>query len=126
MTKIKEQLAELVRGTDEVLPDNGLEAKLKLDRPLRVKVGFDPTAPDLHIGHTVLINKMRQFQQLGHEVVSTVADEEHGLYELIARSSVHGKREFRINFELVQSVEFRRLHRQQPDRKNKSYRCHRR
>ena len=60
MTSIKEQLAELTRGTDEVLPENGLEAKLKLGRPLIVKAGFDPTAPDLHIGHTVLINKMRQ------------------------------------------------------------------
>ena len=74
MTKIKEQMQELVRGTDEVLPENGLEAKLKLGRPLVVKAGFDPTAPDLHIGHTVLINKMRQFQELGHEVVFLIGD----------------------------------------------------
>ena len=74
MTGIKEQLKELVRGTDEVLPENGLEAKLKLKRPLVVKAGFDPTAPDLHIGHTVLINKMRQFQELGHEVVFLIGD----------------------------------------------------
>jgi len=74
MTSIKEQLAELSRGTDEVLPENGLEAKLKLGRPLIVKAGFDPTAPDLHIGHTVLINKMRQFQELGHEVVFLIGD----------------------------------------------------
>jgi tyrosyl-tRNA synthetase len=74
MTGIKEQLRELVRGTDEVLPENGLEAKLKLKRPLIVKAGFDPTAPDLHIGHTVLINKMRQFQELGHEVVFLIGD----------------------------------------------------
>ena len=74
MTDIKEQLAELVRGTDEVLPENGLEAKLKLGRPLLVKVGFDPTAPDLHIGHTVLINKMRQFQEFGHEIVFLIGD----------------------------------------------------
>ena len=65
MSSIKEQIAELSRGTDEVLPDDGLEAKLKQGRPLVIKAGFDPTAPDLHIGHTVLINKMRQFQQLG-------------------------------------------------------------
>lgn len=74
MTGIKEQLAELMRGTAEVLPADGLEAKLKEARPLVVKAGFDPTAPDLHIGHTVLINKMRQFQQLGHDVVFLVGD----------------------------------------------------
>ena len=74
MSDIKEQIAELCRGTDEVLPEDGLEAKLKEGRPLVVKAGFDPTAPDLHIGHTVLINKMRQFQQLGHEVVFLIGD----------------------------------------------------
>ena len=74
MSGIKEQTAELRRGTDEVLPEDGLEAKLKLGRPLVVKAGFDPTAPDLHIGHTVLINKMRQFQQLGHDVVFLIGD----------------------------------------------------
>lgn len=74
MTKIKEQMQELERGTDEVLPENGLEAKLKLGRPLVIKAGFDPTAPDLHIGHTVLINKMRQFQEYGHEVVFLIGD----------------------------------------------------
>ena len=74
MSTIKEQIAELSRGTDEVLPEDGLEAKLKQGRPLIIKAGFDPTAPDLHIGHTVLINKMRQFQQLGHEVVFLIGD----------------------------------------------------
>jgi len=74
MKDIKQQLLELVRGTDEVLPANGLEAKLKLGRALLVKVGFDPTAPDLHIGHTVVINKMRQFQELGHEIVFLIGD----------------------------------------------------
>ena len=74
MTSIKEQIAELSRGTDEVLPEDGLKAKLKKGRPLIVKAGFDPTAPDLHIGHTVLINKMRQFQQLGHDVVFLIGD----------------------------------------------------
>jgi tyrosyl-tRNA synthetase len=74
MSSIKEQIAELTRGTDEVLPEDGLEAKLKQGRPLVVKAGFDPTAPDLHIGHTVLINKMRQFQQLGHDVVFLIGD----------------------------------------------------
>ena len=67
-------MAELSRGTDEVLPEDGLEAKLKQGRPLVVKAGFDPTAPDLHIGHTVLINKMRQFQLLGHDVVFLIGD----------------------------------------------------
>ena len=74
MSSIREQIAELTRGADEVLPENGLEAKLKLGRPLVVKAGFDPTAPDLHIGHTVLINKMRQFQQFGHDVVFLIGD----------------------------------------------------
>lgn len=74
MTGISKQIAELTRGTDEVLPEGGLKAKLKEGRPLIVKAGFDPTAPDLHIGHTVLINKMRQFQQLGHEVVFLIGD----------------------------------------------------
>ncbi len=74
VTSVEKQLAELTRGSDEVLPDNGLEAKLKQGRPLIVKAGFDPTAPDLHIGHTVLINKMRQFQEFGHEVVFLIGD----------------------------------------------------
>lgn len=71
---MKEQLAELARGTDEILPENGLAEKLKKGRPLVVKAGFDPTAPDLHIGHTVLINKMRQFQEFGHDVVFLIGD----------------------------------------------------
>ena len=74
MTNIKEQIAELSRGADEILPDGGLEEKLELGRPLNIKVGFDPTAPDLHIGHTVVINKMRQFQEFGHNVVFLIGD----------------------------------------------------
>ena len=74
MTSIRKQLAELLRGADEVLPEDALAAKLELGRPLVVKAGFDPTAPDLHIGHTVLINKMRQFQEYGHEVVFLIGD----------------------------------------------------
>ncbi|MEO1202736.1 MAG: tyrosine--tRNA ligase [Pseudomonadota bacterium] len=74
MTDIEAQLAELGRGTEESLPDGGLKAKLEQGRPLIVKAGFDPTAPDLHVGHTVLINKMRQFQVLGHEVVFLIGD----------------------------------------------------
>ncbi len=74
MTSIKEQIAELSRGADEILPHGGLEEKLELGRPLNIKVGFDPTAPDLHVGHTVLINKMRQFQEFGHNVVFLIGD----------------------------------------------------
>jgi tyrosyl-tRNA synthetase len=74
MTSIKEQIVELTRGTDEILPAGGLEEKLKLGRPLIVKVGFDPTAPDLHVGHTVVINKMRQFQEYGHDIVFLIGD----------------------------------------------------
>ena len=74
MTGITEQILELTRGTDEVLPEDGLKTRLEEGRPLVVKAGFDPTAPDLHLGHTVLINKMRQFQQFGHEVVFLIGD----------------------------------------------------
>jgi len=74
LASLDTQLEELTRGSDEVLPENGLEAKLKQGRPLIIKAGFDPTAPDLHIGHTVLINKMRQFQEFGHEVVFLIGD----------------------------------------------------
>ncbi|MFC0676230.1 tyrosine--tRNA ligase [Lysobacter korlensis] len=62
------------RGADEILKREELEARLKLDRPLRIKAGFDPTAPDLHLGHTVLLNKMRQFQDLGHQVIFLIGD----------------------------------------------------
>ncbi len=64
----------LGRGADELLKRDELEARLELGRPLRVKAGFDPTAPDLHIGHTVLLNKMRQFQDLGHQVIFLIGD----------------------------------------------------
>ncbi|WP_167632503.1 tyrosine--tRNA ligase [Mariprofundus ferrooxydans] len=76
--KIEEQMALLSRGTLEILPAGALEAKLKLaakeGRPLRVKAGFDPTAPDLHLGHTVLLEKLRQFQHCGHQVVFLIGD----------------------------------------------------
>ncbi len=64
----------IARGADEILKREELEARLKLGRPLRVKAGFDPTAPDLHLGHTVLLNKMRQFQDLGHQVIFLIGD----------------------------------------------------
>ena len=74
MTDLDHQLAEIHRGTDEVVVESELVSKLKTGRPLRVKVGFDPTAPDLHLGHTVVINKMRQFQLLGHHIMFLIGD----------------------------------------------------
>ena len=71
---VAEQLVELQRGASEVLTLADLERKLRRGAPLHVKAGFDPTAPDLHLGHTVLINKMRQFQQYGHEVTFLIGD----------------------------------------------------
>ena len=59
-------LNQLKRGCDEILLEDDLKARLATNKPLRIKAGFDPTAPDLHLGHTVLINKLRQFQDLGH------------------------------------------------------------
>src|SRR5215475_13093905 len=70
----EEQIAELQRGAHEVLTALDLRKKLGRGVSLRVKAGFDPTAPDLHLGHTVLLNKMRQFQQLGHEVTFLIGD----------------------------------------------------
>mgnify|MGYP001826055181 CR=1 FL=1 len=74
MDDIQNALALIARGTDEITKADELEARLKEGRPLRIKVGFDPTAPDLHLGHTVIINKMRQFQDLGHTVVFLIGD----------------------------------------------------
>jgi len=74
MKSSQEQLAELRRGADEILLEADLAKKLARGQPLRVKAGFDPTAPDLHLGHTVLINKMRHFQDLGHEVIFLIGD----------------------------------------------------
>ena len=74
MNTIEEQLREYARGAEEILPDDGLRERLQSKERLVVKAGFDPTAPDLHVGHTVLINKMRQFQQYGHEVVFLIGD----------------------------------------------------
>ena len=74
MATIDEQMAELQRGVGELLVPRELEAKLRRGKPLRVKAGFDPTAPDLHLGHTVLINKLRAFQQFGHEVIFLIGD----------------------------------------------------
>src|SRR5215204_5487619 len=72
--ELQDQVAELLRGTQEVLVESELVKKLTRGAPLRIKAGFDPTAPDLHLGHTVLINKMRQFQTFGHEVTFLIGD----------------------------------------------------
>ncbi|GJH42642.1 tyrosine--tRNA ligase [Pasteurella canis] len=74
MTDINTVLAELKRGVDEILSETDLIEKLKENRPLRVKLGADPTAPDIHLGHTVVLNKLRQFQQFGHEVIFLIGD----------------------------------------------------
>src|SRR4029077_6894364 len=71
---INAQLEVIKRGAVEIIPEDELIAKLKRGRPLRIKAGFDPTAPDLHLGHTVLIQKMKQFQELGHEVIFLIGD----------------------------------------------------
>jgi tyrosyl-tRNA synthetase len=74
MLSAAEQLRELKRGAHEILVEADLVRKLARGKPLRIKTGFDPTAPDLHLGHTVLINKMRQFQALGHDVIFLIGD----------------------------------------------------
>ncbi|HSH73493.1 MAG TPA: tyrosine--tRNA ligase [Methylophilaceae bacterium] len=74
MKKIDNDLAIIKRGSDELLIEHELVEKLKSGKPLRIKAGFDPTAPDLHLGHTVLLNKLRQFQDLGHQVLFLIGD----------------------------------------------------
>ena len=74
MLSVEESLALIKRGSDELLLESELVEKLKSGRPLRVKAGFDPTAPDLHLGHTVLINKLRHFQDLGHHIMFLIGD----------------------------------------------------
>ncbi|MGD8350971.1 MAG: tyrosine--tRNA ligase [Gammaproteobacteria bacterium] len=74
MISEKDAMRQIKRGCDEILLESELEHKLSRGKPLRIKAGFDPTAPDLHLGHTVLINKMRQFQQLGHHIMFLIGD----------------------------------------------------
>ena len=74
MTDVNQAFAEIKRGAEEILVEDELLAKLKKGKPLKIKAGFDPTAPDLHLGHTVLINKLRTFQELGHEVIFLIGD----------------------------------------------------
>ncbi|MFH0256045.1 tyrosine--tRNA ligase [Vibrio rumoiensis] len=74
MSSIEAALAEIKRGVEELIPEEELIAKLKEGRPLRIKLGADPTAPDIHLGHTVILNKLRAFQELGHEVTFLIGD----------------------------------------------------
>ena len=74
MTNLNDDLALIKRGIDDLIGEQELIDKLKTGQPLRVKAGFDPTAPDLHLGHAVLINKLRQFQDLGHQVLFLIGD----------------------------------------------------
>lgn len=74
MASIEAALAEIKRGVEELIPEDELIAKLKKNRPLRIKLGADPTAPDIHLGHTVILNKLRAFQDLGHEVTFLIGD----------------------------------------------------
>lgn len=73
-TDVASAFALIARGSEEILKQEELKARLAQGRPLRIKAGFDPTAPDLHLGHTVLLNKMRQFQELGHQVIFLIGD----------------------------------------------------
>ena len=74
MSELERALAMIARGAHEIIKREDLAERLKSGRPLRIKAGFDPTAPDLHLGHTVLLNKMRQFQELGHQVIFLIGD----------------------------------------------------
>ena len=74
MVSVEDAMQQIKRGTDEILVESELEEKLKRKKPLNIKAGFDPTGPDLHLGHTVLINKMRQFQELGHHIMFLIGD----------------------------------------------------
>src|SRR5512134_4089493 len=74
MVSVQESLAVIKRGCDQLLVEQEMAEKLATGRPLRIKAGFDPTAPDLHLGHTVLLNKMRQLQDLGHHALFLIGD----------------------------------------------------
>lgn len=74
MSAVDKIMAMIKKGADEILLESELVKRLEEGKPLRVKAGFDPTAPDLHLGHTVLINKLRQFQDMGHDVLFLIGD----------------------------------------------------
>ncbi len=105
-------LDELERGVVEVLPAGGLADKLEKKRPLRVKLGFDPTAPDVHLGHTVIINKLKQFQDAGHEVVFLVGDFTASIGDPTGKSVTRKpltEAEVRVNAQTYQDQVFRIL-----------------
>ena len=105
-------LDELERGVVEVLPTGGLKDKLEKKQALRVKLGFDPTAPDVHLGHTVIINKLRQFQDQGHEVIFLVGDFTASIGDPTGKSVTRQpltKEEIKINAKTYQDQVFRIL-----------------
>ena len=118
---MKEALALIKRGTDEILPESDLKKKLESGKQLIVKAGFDPTAPDLHLGHTVLLNKLRHFQELGHKVIFLIGDftgqigdpsgknktrPSLGAKELISNAKTYEKQVFKILKKELTEVKF--------------------
>ena len=106
------QLEVLRRGVEEILPEEELLERLRGNRPLRVKAGFDPTAPDLHLGHTVLLNKLRQFQDLGHQVQFVIGDFTGRIGDPTGKSTTRPpltEEELRINAATYQDQVFRVL-----------------
>ncbi|QEL12167.1 tyrosine--tRNA ligase [Kushneria phosphatilytica] len=116
MTEVAEALAVIKRGAHEILVEEELERKLASGRKLRIKAGFDPTAPDLHLGHTVLINKLRQFQDLGHEVLFLIGDFTGRIGDPTGKSVTRKpltEEEVRANAHTYQEQVFRILHPEQ-------------
>ena len=118
---MKEALALIKRGTDEILTESDLKKKLESGKQLIVKAGFDPTAPDLHLGHTVLLNKLRHFQELGHKVIFLIGDftgqigdpsgknktrPSLGAKELISNAKTYEKQVFKILKKELTEVKF--------------------
>ena len=107
-----QSLEELQRGVIDVLPEGGLQEKLKKNQPLRIKLGFDPTAPDVHLGHTVIINKLKQFQDQGHEIIFLVGDFTASIGDPTGKSTTRKPltdEEIRVNAKTYQDQVFRIL-----------------
>lgn len=110
--EVTDILKQLLRGADEIIPQAELLDRLKLERPLEVKAGFDPTAPDLHLGHTVLINKLRQFQIMGHNVTFLIGDFTAMIGDPTGKSATRPpltEEEVRVNSETYQEQVFKIL-----------------
>ncbi len=106
MTSITDQLLEIRRGAAELLVETEFVKKLARGKPLRIKAGFDPTAPDLHLGHTVLINKLRQFQKYGHEVIFLIGDFTSLIGDPTGRNATHPRltpEEVKVNAQTYQT-----------------------